>query len=60
METRLKKWRSGMEAVISNVKCGFDLRRCSWKGWEHFETKVLWSVVAYNIRVMTAQGVKLV
>ncbi|MDD3945877.1 MAG: ISNCY family transposase [Bacteroidales bacterium] len=54
METRVKKWRSGMEAVISNVKRGYDLCRCTWKGWEHFVAKVLWSVIAYNIRVMTA------
>jgi IS5 family transposase len=53
METRLKKWRSGMEAVISNLKRGFDLFRCEWKGREHFDAKVLWSVIAYNIRVMT-------
>lgn len=52
METRLKKWRSGIEAVISNVKRGFDLRRCSWKGEAHFEAKVFWSVIAYNLRVM--------
>lgn len=58
METRLKKWRSGMEAVISNIKRGFNLRRCTWKGWEHFEAKVLWSIIAYNIRVMTAHVVK--
>jgi IS5 family transposase len=54
LETRLKKWRSGMEAIISNVKRGFGLCRCNWKGWEHFKSKVLWSVIAYNIRVMTA------
>jgi IS5 family transposase len=54
METRLKKWRSGIEAVISNVKRGFSLFRCDWKGREHFDAKVLWSVIAYNIRVMTA------
>lgn len=60
METRLKKWRSGMEAVISNIKRGHNLRRCTWKGWEHFEAKVLWSVIAYNIRVMTAHLVMLV
>jgi len=53
METRLKKWRSGIEAVISNVKRGFSLFRCDWKGREHFDAKVLWSVIAYNIRVMT-------
>jgi IS5 family transposase len=53
METRLKKWRSGAEAVISNLKRGFQLRRCLWKGEPHFKAKVLWSVLAYNLRVMS-------
>jgi IS5 family transposase len=53
METRLKKWRSGMEAVVSNLKRGFHLFRCEWKGRGHFDAKVLWSVIAYNIRVIT-------
>jgi IS5 family transposase len=55
METRLKKWRSGMEAVISNLKRGYSLFKCNWKGKEHFAQKVFWSVIAYNIRVMTAK-----
>ena len=54
METRLKKWRSGMEAVISNFKRGYNMFRCNWKGEAHFKQKVLWSVLSYNIRVMTA------
>lgn len=54
METRLKKWRSGIEANISNLLRGFGLTRCNWKGHEHFKSKVLWSVIAYNVRVMTA------
>jgi IS5 family transposase len=54
METRLKKWRSAAEAIISNLKRGFGIRRCAWKGWEHFVQKVYWSVIGYNIRVMTA------
>jgi IS5 family transposase len=58
METRLKKWRSGIEAIISNLQRRFKLQRCSWKGWEHFKAKVLWSVIGYNIRVMTALVVK--
>jgi IS5 family transposase len=53
METRLKKWRSGIEANISNLVRGFNLKRCNWRGLEHFKSKVLWSVIAYNIRVMT-------
>jgi IS5 family transposase len=58
LETRLKKWRSGIEANISNIKRGFGIFRCSWKGWEHFQAKVLWSIIAYNIRVMTAAMVQ--
>jgi IS5 family transposase len=54
METRLKKWRSGMEAVISNYKRKFEMFRCNWKGEAHFRQKVFWSAIAYNIRVMTA------
>jgi len=54
METRLKKWRSGIEANISNLMRGFNLTRCKWKGFEHFKSKVLWSVIAYNVRVMAA------
>lgn len=57
METRLKKWRSGIEAVISNLKRGYKLFRCNWKGEAHFKQKILWSVLAYNIRVMTASVV---
>lgn len=53
METRLKKWRSGIEGVISNLKRGFDLFRCEWKGRKRFDSKIFWSVIAYNIRVMT-------
>jgi IS5 family transposase len=53
METRLKKWRSAMEAIISNIKRGFNIHVCNWKGWIHFQAKVLWSVLAYNFRVMT-------
>ncbi len=41
MESRLKKWRSGIEAVILNVKRGFNLFRCECKGRKHFDPKVL-------------------
>lgn len=53
MQTRLKKWRSGIEATISNLKRGFGISRCNWKGWDNFQSKTLWSVIGYNIRVMT-------
>jgi len=58
METRLKKWRSGIEAVISNIKRGFNMSICNWKGWDHFNAKVLWSTIAYNIRVMAQLIIK--
>lgn len=58
METRLKKWRSGIEANISNLIRGFNLTRCNWKGLEHFKSKVLWSAIAYNIKVMTSALLK--
>jgi IS5 family transposase len=54
IETRLKKWRSGIEANISNLKRGFHIFRCNWKGEAHFGQKIMWSAIAYNIRVMTA------
>jgi IS5 family transposase len=53
IETRLKKWRSGIEAVISNLKRGFELFRCEWRTRERFNAKVYWNVIVYNIRVMT-------
>jgi IS5 family transposase len=53
IEAELKSWRSGIEAVISNLKRGFNLKRCTWKGLAHFKQKVYWSIIAYNIRVMT-------
>lgn len=60
IQCRLKKWRSGIEAVISNLKRGFNIHRCNWKGWEHFQAKVLWSVLAYNFRVMTNMTLEMV
>jgi IS5 family transposase len=53
-ETLLKKWCVGIEAVISNLKRGFAIGRCNWKGWKHYRQKVFWSIIGYNIRVMTA------
>jgi len=54
IENKLKRWRSGIEAIISNLKRGFCIRRCVWKGLRHYGQKVFWSVIGYNIRVMTA------
>ena len=32
VENKLKRWRGGIEAIISNLKRGFQIRRCTWKG----------------------------
>ncbi len=52
VELALKKWRSSTEAVISNIKRGFGLKRVSWEGFAGFCSKVAWSVLGYNLRVM--------
>jgi len=52
IERMLKKWRVTTEAVISNLKRGFDLQRVLWEGFEKFSSKVAWSVLGYNLRVM--------
>ncbi|MCK5537336.1 MAG: transposase [Bacteroidales bacterium] len=49
----LKKWRAGIEANISNLKRKFNLKRVVWKGKKRFDAKIFWSVLAYNIRVLT-------
>jgi IS5 family transposase len=54
VENKLKRWRSGIEAIISNLKRGFQIRRCNWKGPAHYGQKIYWSVIGYNLRVMTA------
>ncbi len=52
IEKLLKKWRGTTEAVISNLKRGFGLRRVLWDGWEKFQAKVAWGILCYNLRVI--------
>ena len=52
METMLKKWRSGIEALISNFKRGLNAAKCTWKGWEAFKQFVLWNIITFNLRVI--------
>ena len=52
LETILKKWRGTTEAVISNLKRGFNLQRVTWEGFGGFCSKVAWSILGYNLRVM--------
>jgi len=52
-EKFLTSFRAGAEAIISNLKRGFDLQSINWKGFEMFEAKVFWGAVGYNIRILT-------
>jgi len=53
IERQLKIWRGTTEAVISNLKRGFDIQRVLWQGFEKFCAKIAWSVLGYNLRVIT-------
>jgi IS5 family transposase len=53
IERQLKIWRGTTEAVISNLKRGFDVQRVLWQGFEKFCAKIAWSVLGYNLRVIT-------
>jgi transposase, IS5 family len=52
VEKSLKKWRGTTEAVISNLKRGF-LGKVMWAGFDKFCAKIAWSVLGYNLRVIT-------
>jgi len=46
---QLRNFRAGIEGVISFLKRGFGLGRCSWSGWRSFQAYVQASVVACNL-----------
>jgi len=58
METMLKNWRSGIEAIISNFKRGLDVHRCNWKGYQKFQSYILWSVITFNLIVIATTILK--
>jgi IS5 family transposase len=47
---KLKRFRAGIEGVISTLMRGFGLTRCLWKGWESFLSYVGLSVVTFNLQ----------
>jgi len=49
---RLRRFRAGIEGCISTLKRAFGLRRCHWKGWQHFQQYVHLSVVSFNLVVL--------
>ena len=47
----LKKWRAGVEALISLMKRVFGWDRCLFEGTPGAEAWMDWSVLAYNLRL---------
>jgi IS5 family transposase len=51
---KLKRFRAGIEGIISTLMRSFGLSRCLWKGWESFRSYVGLSVVTFNLRKIAA------
>jgi len=49
---RLRKWRSGIEGIISAAKRAFGLTRCTWSGFESFQAYVQLAVLAFNLQTL--------
>ncbi len=50
---KLRRFRAGIEAMISYLKRCFGLSRCNWKGLDHFNTYVHSAVFTHNLVVLT-------
>ena len=48
----LKKWRAGIEGIISACKRAFGLDRCDWSGFESFQAYVQLAVLAFNLQTL--------
>jgi len=49
MYRQLKRFRAGVEGIISFLKRSFGLRRCTWRSFESFKAYTWTSVVAANL-----------
>ena len=49
---QLRRFRAGIEGCISMLKRVFGLRRCTWKGWAHFQQYVGLSITNFNLLVL--------
>lgn len=50
---KLRRFRAGIEAMISYLKRCFGLSRCNWKGLDHFKAYVHSAVYTHNLVVLT-------
>ena len=56
---QLRRFRAGIEAGISYLKRCFGLRRCVWRGLDHFRAYVWSAIVAHNLVVLARSPLKL-
>jgi len=50
---KLRRFRAGIEAIISYLKRCFGLSRCNWKGLDHFKSYVHSAVFTHNLVVLS-------
>lgn len=50
----LRKWRAGIEGVISAVKRAYGLTRCTWRSFDSFQAYVHLGVFAFNLKTLAA------
>ena len=48
---RLRRFRAGVEGVISFLKRVFGLRRCTWRSWQSFQSYVWSSILTCNLLI---------
>lgn len=49
---KLRRFRAGIEGIISALKRAFGLDRCTWTTWDGFNQYIQSSVVAFNLQVL--------
>lgn len=52
IQQRRRRFRAGIEGVISAPKRAYGLDRCSWRGWDGFQRSVWSAIVAWNLQVL--------
>ena len=53
LRRKLRRFRAGIEGVISALKRAVGLGRCTWSGWKSFQSYVWSSIVAHNLKIMS-------
>lgn len=48
----LRKWRAGIEGIISATKRAYGLTRCNWRSFESFKSYVQLAVLTFNLHTL--------